>query len=211
MAEAGRQFSVVGLGEGGRWDARVARAQLNGHVRSIVSTFRDADADTMARGLNWYADAHDIAHEIGRGDVVRGAGVIAALSPQKRWDVNVDMARQFVRKGTAGHTEDNVNKARRIMGGEDPADVLRKGPKTFNFYHNILRPEDPQYITIDRHAHDVAVGQPYGDSNRGLSAMGRYNHFSDAYRMATGKVGLEIPNQVQGVTWEHWRKTQGID
>ncbi|MPY38366.1 hypothetical protein FNH09_46355 [Streptomyces adustus] len=61
-------------------------------------------------------------------------------------------------------------------------------------------PENADPVVIDRHAHDIAVRKVYGQSDRGLGALGRYNLLADCYRAAAQKIG-EIPSKVQAVTW----------
>ncbi|MBD9734483.1 hypothetical protein IGX29_22265 [Streptomyces sp. H28] len=61
-------------------------------------------------------------------------------------------------------------------------------------------PEDPDAVVIDRHAHDIAVQEIYGQRDRGLGAVGRYNMLADCYRAAAREIG-EIPSKVQAVTW----------
>jgi len=199
------KFALVGNGDNGRWDKAKASAQFKTHVRNIAKSYREASPELVAAGRDWYSMAHDHAMRIGQGDAVRGAGVIAAMSPQKDWKTNLDLADSFVKTGRAGHTNDSLSKASRIMAGEDPADVMKTAHKTRNFYKNILDPSDPAPITVDRHAHDIAVNRRFGDKDRGLSSNGRYSHFHDAYTAAANSLGVETPNQVQATTWSHWR------
>ncbi|MGW8634988.1 DUF7178 family protein [Streptomyces sp. NPDC055793] len=55
-------------------------------------------------------------------------------------------------------------------------------------------------VVIDRHAHDIAVREVYGQRDRGLGAVGQYNALADCYRDAAQKIG-EVPSKVQAVTW----------
>ncbi|WP_461090654.1 DUF7178 family protein [Streptomyces incanus] len=61
-------------------------------------------------------------------------------------------------------------------------------------------PENAEAVVIDRHAHDIAVREIYGQRDRGLGAVGRYNLLANCYRAAAQKIG-EIPSKVQAVTW----------
>lgn len=154
-------------------------------------------------GEQWYPHAQQFADRIGRGDVVRGAGVIAALSPQKGWDENARWAEHTFKTGQArGNTNPQNLKAQRILDGEHPLDVLG-ALKERSFYHSIINPlgDDP---AIDRHAHDIAAGQFYGENDRGLSKDYRYRHFQDAYQMAAHAIGRPS-SEVQAVTWTGWR------
>lgn len=102
---------------------------------------------------------------------------------------------------------------------EDPdqvfASTATRSPKQKNFYLNLLDPDDPAPVTVDRHAFDVFWGLDTGLSNRPLDqARGAgdytYDVIADAYRQAAFDLSREIgeevlPHQVQSMTWEVWR------
>lgn len=173
------------------------------YVRNIIKVYDMASDDQRARGASWYRTAHDLAAMIADGDTAKGAGVLAALSANKAWDLNQRMARRAFAGDLGGHTAANLHKAARILDGEDPADVLPMAAKTGNFYRCILDPDDQEVVCIDRHAHDVAVGRPYGDADRGLSAKSRYAVLSLAYRNAAARLGV-TPSVLQATTWVVW-------
>lgn len=174
------------------------------YIRNIIRVWEQATDDQRERGANWYRTAHQLADFLSEGDVKTGAGVIAALSANKSWDLNQRMARRALRDGVlSGHTSANLAKAAKIMSGVDPAEVLPMDAKTGNFYRCILDPDDQEAVCIDRHAHDVAVGRPYGDADRGLGAKGRYAVLSLAYRNAAAKLGV-TPSVLQATTWVVW-------
>jgi hypothetical protein len=175
------------------------------YVRNITTVWYLATSEQLQAGRSWYSEAHTIASMLTDGDVRTGAGVLAALSPQTSWWLNVELASDAIESGTARrHTSDSTSKANRIMAGEDPASVLPMERKTGHFYRAILDPSDPVAVCIDRHAYDIAVGIPLGDWSRGLSAKGRYNLIADCYREAARRLG-ELPSTVQAVTWVTWR------
>ena len=178
--------------------------QFNYLVKNIVDTHDNLEKDyphVLRAGKVWYDRAHEIAHEIGKGDIHKGAGIIAALSPQKGWDRNVRMAHEMAKTGTTtGQTGGQLIKAQRILSGEHSTDVLH-GLKETNFYHNISDPNDPHHVTVDRHAHDVAIGRKYGAAERGLTEKGRYSTFHSAYSTASEKLGMETPSRLQAGVW----------
>ncbi|MFJ4717441.1 hypothetical protein [Streptomyces sp. NPDC088785] len=175
--------------------------QRTAYTRAIVSTWTSATADQERRGRAWYVTAHELAAEIAAGDVKRGAGVLAALSANKPWGENCKIAARAFQEGKAtGHVRDALTKADRIMAGADPAEVLPMHLKTGLFYRCIADPQDVEPVVIDRHAHDIAVQEIYGNRDRGLGALGRYNTLADCYRTAAREIG-EIPSVVQAVTW----------
>lgn len=175
------------------------------YVQNIISTFEAATDDQEASGRWWYVKAHDLADMMTDGDVRTGAGLLAALSPQTSWWLNVELASDAYESGTPSrHIGDALSKASKILAGIDPAEVLPMDRKTGHFYRCILDPTDPEAVCIDRHAHDIAVGKPYGAEDRGLSAKGRYALIAHCYREAAQRLG-ELPQVVQAVTWVVWR------
>lgn len=200
----------------GRWSDQTAKRKLPEHIDNIQLKYSQATPDDIARGRDWYATAHQIAHTLGKGNVHTGAGVLAALSPNMDWDRNIEGAHHVVNTGThwRHQTADNNSKALRILAGEHPDDVLG-GHKVKSFYRNIVNPEDPQTVTIDKHAHDIARGMPPGyrrkqDLDMGLSSKNRYDHFVTAYATATHRLGEAVPSQVQAITWTTHRRQKNV-
>lgn len=175
--------------------------QLDQYVANIIAAFNAATESQRERGRSWYWVARDLAYIIGGGDIRIGAGVIAALSANKRWAENVKLAKDAGNGDVHGHTEANLAKVRAILiDGADPEDILPMWSKTGHFFMNILDPSDPDPVTIDRHAHDVAVGEVYGGKPRGLDSKQRYAILALAYRLAARKLS-EMPNVVQATVW----------
>lgn len=175
------------------------------YVRNIISVWSVASQDQFDQGRQWYEQAHQTARMLADGDVKVGAGLLAALSPQTAWWLNVELACDAFETGNATrHTTDSTSKANRILAGEDPENVLPMQRKTGQFYRCILDPDDPVAVCIDRHAYDIAVGIPLGEWSRGLSSHGRYALLAHCYREAAQHIG-QIPSVVQAVTWVAWR------
>ena len=171
-----------------------------GYVRNILAVWDSATVDQRARGVAWYRTANQLAEMLSEGNVVAGAGVIAALSANKSWGDNVKLATQAFECGEpSGHVGDAIRKAARIMSGEAPELVLPMDSKTGHFYRCILDPTDADAICVDRHAHDIAVGRRYGNQDRGLGAKGRYALLAHVYREAAQRL-WELPQVVQAVT-----------
>jgi hypothetical protein len=177
------------------------------YVNNIIAVWHAATADQVADGRSWYRHANDLADLMSNGNVRAGAGVIAALSANKGWEINIRLAGEAFATGTLrGHVRDALAKAERIMMGQDPLTVLPTDSKTWNFFRCIADPDDAEAVVIDRHAHDVAVGRAYGNEDRGLSNKRRYATLAHAYREAARQLG-ELPSTVQAVTWVAWRAT----
>jgi hypothetical protein len=171
------------------------------YVRNIITAWHAATPQQRQRGRTWYRTAHDLAATMTNGHPRTGAGVIAALSANKQWPENLRLARQACENGlNGGHFTDALNKAAQITAGADPADILPMQRKTGQFFSLIADPDDPVAVVVDRHAHDIAVGETYGQRDRGLSSAGRYALLADCYREAARRLG-ELPSTVQAVTW----------
>jgi hypothetical protein len=171
------------------------------YVSNIIKTYRSATPAQLAKGREWYPTAHGLAALMADGNVRAGAGVIAALSPQKAWNYNVKLAADaFSNQTVRGHVRDAVQKAERIMLGEDPLHVLPEDSKTWNFFRCIADPSDAEAVVVDRHAFDVAVGETLGNADRGLSNKRRYTTIAHAYREAARRLDV-LPQVLQAVTW----------
>ena len=174
-------------------------------TRNVVAVYRRATPEQLARGRNWYQDAHDLALELDAHSPARGAGVIAALSPMIQWERNAALARGAFLAGVGfGTYGANTRKASAILRGEDPLEVLG-GRKVRAFYACIVNPEGSDAVCVDRHAHDIAVGQRCTDETRAALASERtYQAFVRAYLRAARV--LDVPaSHVQAVTWLVWR------
>jgi len=184
---------------------RPADAQRAAYVANIIAAYRAATPEQTDAGHRWYPQAHDMATWMA-GDPVVGAGVLAAFSANTGWGRTVNLAvKAFSTGEPSGHTGAVISKARAIMAGVDPASVLPMTKKTGHFFQAIANPSDPHPVVIDRHAHDLAVGVRFGNDDRGLDNLNRYNSLVDAYRAAATELG-ELPSVVQAVTWVAWRE-----
>lgn len=178
-------------------------------TENILNTYRAAPPKFHASGMDWYANVHAIAVDL--GDAKMGAGVIAALSPNNKWDRNLTLAKlamgeRVIFGGTFGNSVRNANL---IMAGEDPEMILgsKKGFKTLNFFRNIFEPFKNGPVTVDRHAYDIAVNKRHGSDYRPIgTSLKAYESYAQAYRDVAQEVGV-LPQQVQAVTWEWYRST----
>ena len=172
------------------------------HTLNILNCYLAASDEHVAEGMHWYDSARDLARSLSPDDVWRAAGVIAAFSPICPWHRTEQLAINAFATGRAtGHTKQNCNNAQRIMSGEHPLEVL-KGNKTRAFASAIADPNS-RIATIDRHAHDIAMGRVYSDKERKIGKA-VFRTLSDAYREAADYAGISV-NAMQAITWVSWR------
>lgn len=196
------------------------------HPVSAANVLKVYDASTeaeRAQGMRWYADAHTLATAIGHGDTAKGAGLLAAYSPQTAWPANMFNAAHAVELGRALGPGDGMithamqANAQEVLDGE-PLDTVfgkNRAPKIRAFAHLIANggdsPDDTTgNVVIDRHAMSAAMGVrlPKVDADKAPIGTDRYyQHVADAYRAAAAEAtrrGTPIsPHQMQAITWLH--------
>ena len=126
--------------------------ELSPQAANIVAKFTLATTAEVVAGERWYTESYEIASRIARLhdlSTVKVAAVIAALSPNNRWERNIEDAENVITAFTHGYDQDvlevkcctytaNKLKALAILKAELPVyeDILR-GPKTIEFFHCI--------------------------------------------------------------------------
>jgi hypothetical protein len=164
---------------------------------------------TAAQDVLWYETAHQqvaaLAGEYGI-DVTRCCGIVAALSVQQAWDTangrypNLDRARELLATGDAKTFKDPVRKARAILAGADPLDVL-SGNKVRSFYRNLAAPGQTDAVTLDRWM-ARAVGVPQSR----LASLKTYERIADAFRAAAAQLHIS-PDALQASVWTVVRRS----
>jgi hypothetical protein len=186
---------------------------------SILAVFFSANTFEIQEGEDWYARANLIARNIGRAydiDWYAVAGVIAALSPNNRWDRNVADTERLVKAYCASGFDadavkvctfgNNKTKAIRILNGESPRDVLG-GLKVQAFYGCIVGDND---VCVDGHAYSIWIGERIPTTKTPKISPKLYHSIADDYRVATDQINAitgkqYLPSQVQAITWVVWR------
>lgn len=166
----------------------------------------DAAPDTARNeGEFWYQTAREECEALAtrHGLVVdQSVGIVAALSPNMRWERNVAAAEDLLQGALNVTYPANVEKAHRILAGEAPDDVLG-GLKVRSFYANILSGGFDQNVTVDGHAANIARGirQPIRDAR---VTHREYGIIARAYQNAAARRGV-TPPAMQATTWVAWR------
>lgn len=183
-------------------------AFMAGNLVNVFDAVQAVDLDVFNAGLNWYNDAHTFcaltAVEYNK-PIDHVVGIVAALSPAAAWEKNKQDAVAILQHGseaTVGTYGNNKNKAVAIAENGHPLDILG-GNKVLSFYHNILKPESADHVTIDRHAIRAAVGDfdtPADTLVRYAYTDKRYHNMASAYFLAAEKRNT-LPLQLQAVVW----------
>ena len=176
--------------------------------RNLAAWYHKATLKQRKDGRTWFQDAHRFARGLSRItglEFPRVVGVIAALSPRCAWSENVATALTLVRTGRLPKGTPvlplNVTKAREILAGKPPLDVLR-GAKVLAFYDNILRPKNSPHVTIDIHAARAAYNKTTlskSEEARVFRVQGNIE-LQQAYKRTAKRLNLR-PHKLQAIIW----------
>ena len=190
-------------------------------VRQILKVYKSATADEVKHGMKWYAiakrDATKIAKEFGVS-VNTTVGVIAALSPNLGWSVNVKAAHILVEAFVNGVAIDDVTVSAYPANKRKAWDMLEQrmvrrkalmaklnGKKTTAFFANILGID---VVTVDGHAKNIHDGIRRVLKNNNVGVR-EYGIIANAYIEAAKAVGIK-GFQMQAITWVAWRRQHNI-
>lgn len=183
-------------------------------MNTLKKAYKQLSKNQVNNSKQWYIKASNFANYLSKKYSVsydKTCAVIAALSPACNWNQNKrDAELLIICFVTGANISDfafstygpNVVKALNILNSnKNPESFfsVKTGAKTLNFYHNILNPNDSDYVTIDRHAAAVYEGRKTSGSVR-LTPK-QYANIASAY-IATAKELNMLPNQLQAVLWD---------
>lgn len=176
-------------------------------VDNILEVYSLATPENIKEGISWYWEANRLAKALTcTGHPLKvTSSVIAVISPQLKWERNVKAAENLLLTGEKGSIPvlgPNVAKAKRILLGENPEDVVR-GNKVYAFWKLIQNPRKDN-VVIDSHAFNIATGMLRNDKQtKHLERVGVYELVATAYRAAAEEKEIK-PHAMQAVTWCYW-------
>jgi hypothetical protein len=196
---------------------------MTNHVRNILKLYRQATQEDTINGVEWYARAERMAKTIARDadlPLPTVIGVMAALSPNNRWERNCRDAATMCQAWQNGDSMDSFKvscyntmkaKAWSILVDEldDDQDILTRlnGQKIRSFYSNIRGLDE---VTIDGHALNIARGKREGlTSDKTNMGKREYRELQAAYVRAAKRVGVK-PHVLQAITWTTWKRVHNI-
>jgi len=197
---------------------------------NILAVFFHANSSELLKGAQWYADALRFCSKVAQSTELplsTVAGVVAALSPNNRWERNQLDAERLCRVFAAGTLSDaaavkvstfnrNKSKALEILDGAQPLDVLG-GLKVRAFYDCIL---GNNAVCVDGHAYAIWLGSYVPTTKTPKLSPKLYESITAAYGQAAetinGIMGTSYTAaQVQAITWTVWqrirRDVQGVE
>jgi len=187
----------------------------------ILAVFFNANDSERRDGARFYSDALDFCRENVPGGITvpTMAAVVAALSPNNKWERNKLDAFNLARAYSIGGRDAcdavkvatynaNKHKAIRILSGENPVNVLG-GLKVNAFYRCILGCQDS--VCVDGHAYAIWQGVRIPTTKTPTITPKVYAAIAADYAMASRQISQILgqyysPAQIQAITWLAWRR-----
>jgi hypothetical protein len=190
-------------------------------VANILRTFDHADSESISEGTGFYGEAYKWAEKVASSYNISPrivAGVVAALSPNQRWEGNKRAAANLL--SNYYHSTDHKvaaypkmrEKAKAILKCDGSDSTIRRilnGPKIVAFYANIVG--CPNSVTVDTHAYSIWAGVRFTTEN--VPSIGKRLRASitQDYKAAARYIKAErgetyTPAQVQAISWVAYRK-----
>ena len=206
-------------------------SQLSHNAREIVAKFTLATSQEVQLGCDWYPSALSIAARIGEKYDVSAqtvAGVIAALSPNNRWECNIIDAENIIKCWAAGGTRSDLLAVKVCTYGkmkEKAIDILTtpigvniketlKGKKIVEFFNCITNPLLND-VCIDGHAYSVWFGQRLTMKEVPPIGVKLRAQIKTDYRDATAFINEELsehftPADIQAITWVTHKRIHNV-
>ncbi len=203
-------------------------SELSDNAREIIARFTLATSQEIQLGLDWYPSARSIATRIGkkyRQDPYTVSAVISALSPNCRWEDNIQDAERLCKVFHAGGTDADLNEvttrayplnqqlAIRILRTGVPS--ILTGPKRQEFYNCIMYP-DLNDVCIDTHAYSVWLGvRVTAKTCPNLAGKKFRARIKQDYHDATAFINEELGESyktadIQAITWVTHKRIHNI-
>ena len=202
------------------------RVKPRANTRHIAGMLQLASVSDIAEGKHWYQRAYNLAvqliHVYQPLTLGQAVGVIAALSPNNKWNRNCQDAERMIRFWHNGQDprdakvctfNKNKDKAARILELEsvdtEAIALILNGRKVTAFYRSIMGDRDS--VCVDGHAYAVFVGERIPTTKTPAISAGLYEAISRSYCLVAER-SVELcghaltPAQVQAVTWITYRR-----
>lgn len=195
-------------------------------VFNVLGVQSVSTREDQREGLAWYPNARNVAEKVVDSagiSLPKAVGLLAALSPNNRWERNKLDAHAIAQAWQSGGHGDaekikvatfgrNKEKALAILSldakssfaAQDSAvKAILSGRKVTAFYNCILGRDA---VCIDGHAYAIWRGEDISTTQTPSIGVRLYAQIEQDYRTAAAVIG--IPARVlQAITWVTWRRT----
>lgn len=192
-------------------------------TKNIIAIYKLAKPSEIKHGMTWYLNALTDCKELANKlelPIHIVVGVVAALSPNNKWERNTLNALELCQAFIDGQDMDSVKvstynamkrKAWSIlqdMPTYEETIIILNGKKIVSFFRNIMGDETD--ITIDGHARNIYYNDRQGLTTPNTSIRKlEYFDIQKAYKRASKKLGLKA-YELQAITWVAWKRIHNI-
>ncbi len=199
------------------------RVSFKRAVSNIETVLTAAHPLEVSLGNDWYARAHRVARDIARTHKIptrAACHIIAALSPNSRWERNVKdsyhlcaelaqgKAGDTIRVSTYGKNRDKAVAIFRAASRGEQYQGILSGQKVTSFALNIEHPNREIGVTVDFHAHSIAINWRLRVHESKITTRD-YAVLTRAYSDVAARHGLK-PHQAQAITWVAWKRIHKV-
>jgi len=201
---------------------------MRANTRHISGMLQLASQADILGGLYWYKRASDLAVLFIQAyeglTIGQAVGVIAALSPNNKWERNCIDAEAMIKTWHIGGDYNlikvctfNPNKKKAIdilsldMESADAEAIpnILNGQKVVAFYRSIMG--DKNAVCVDGHAYAIFIGERIPTTKTPSITPKLFETIQRAYQLVSKRsvelCGVELsPTQVQAVTWVTYRR-----
>lgn len=181
-------------------------------IKPLQNILQHTDAEEYAQGLSWYKEANAFVHELSEmsgysSDII--ARLLAILSPACPWERNKKDATAMALSSSpledvvVSTYGNNKRKAIQLLRHGDISQL--SGKKVVSFYNNIINPDCPKHVTIDRHA--IRACLPKNHKAKALDsdiADAQYRQAEKIYKRLAHRMNL-TPCSLQAIVWVTYR------
>ena len=201
----------------------MVRLSYRAALRNIRKVYALATPEEITAGLAWYDEAHHHACTLSSTYGIplgASADIIAALSPNSKWQRNVADAYSLCAVLHAGGSYETVRvqtyganrkKAAAIFSAAKLGAAYQhflSGPKVTRFARTIEAPWESHGITVDVHAFSVASGVRFTTKDVVIGAV-NYRTCERAYLTVGAELGI-AGHQIQAITWVVWKRLHKV-
>ena len=197
-------------------------------IKNIINIYNLATPEEIKHGVTWYKKAYleskkiALKYDIPIHIVI---GVIAGLSPNNKWDRNIENADTMINAFINGNAIESFkvstyNKMKEkawlileTMPNYEETITILNGKKIVSFYKNING--DETEITIDGHARNIFYNDRQGltTPKTNITKL-EYAKIQKAYLRASKKIKVNgsvlKAYELQAITWLAWKRIHNI-
>lgn len=190
-------------------------------VENLAKMYALADATDLAEGRLAYVRYNSVMRSIAERynfDLEKAVAVFCSTSPNNDYINNLRSTISILDGINRKIPEDRIVistynhcRKRAYSYATGAADFLGRtmGPKIFNFYHNILSPDDSRFVTIDGHMCAAWRGKKLTMKEALVRGRREYLEIANGCKLLATVAGI-LPNQFQAVVWFARKRTLKI-